>query len=120
MQFNTLLLHGKSVAHNAHGEILPPISQVSAFRYENMEELEKVFQHKRMGFAYTRIGNPTTGALEQKINELEGGVGAVCTSSGMAAISSTILAICKSGDEITLKSALAQSTHSRRKTSKST
>ena len=42
MQFNTLLLHGKSVAHNAHGEILPPISQVSAFQYESMEDLEKV------------------------------------------------------------------------------
>jgi len=106
MQFNTLLLHGKSVAHNAHGEILPPISQVSAFQYESMEELEKVFQHKRMGFAYTRIGNPTTGALEQKINELEGGAGAVCTSSGMAAISSTLLAICKSGDEIIVGSGL--------------
>ena len=106
MQFNTLLLHGKSVAHNAHGEILPPISQVSAFQYESMEDLEKVFQHKRMGFAYTRIGNPTTGALEQKLSELEGGVGAVCTSSGMAAISSTILAICKSGDEILVGSGL--------------
>ena len=106
MQFNTLLLHGKSVAHNAHGEILPPISQVSAFQYESMEDLEKVFQHKRMGFAYTRIGNPTTGALEQKLCELDGGVGAVCTSSGMAAISSTILAICKSGDEILVGSGL--------------
>lgn len=106
MQFNTLLLHGKSVANNAHGEILPPISQVSAFQYESMEELEKVFQHKKMGFAYTRIGNPTIGALEQKINELEGGVGAVCTSSGMAAISTTLLAICKSGDEIIAGSGL--------------
>jgi len=36
MQFNTLLLHGKSVVHNAHGEILPPISQVSAFQYESI------------------------------------------------------------------------------------
>ena len=106
MRFNTLLLHGKSAAHNAHGEILPPISQVSAFRYESMEELEKVFQHKRMGFAYTRIGNPTIGAQEQTLNELEGGAGAVCTGSGMAAISSTLLAICKSGDEIIVSSGL--------------
>lgn len=106
MQFNTLLLHGRSVAHNANGEIVPPISQVSAFQYESMEELEKVFQHKKMGFAYTRIGNPTIGALEQKINELEGGFGAICTSSGMAAISATLLAICESGDEILVGSGL--------------
>ena len=106
MKFNTLLLHGKAATHNANGETLPPISQVNAFRYESMEELEKVFRHKRAGFAYTRIGNPTIGALEQKLNELEGGIGAVCTGSGMAAISSTLLAICKSGDEILVGSGL--------------
>lgn len=100
MRFNTKLLHGKTISKNANGDILPPISQVSAFQYDSMEELEKVFQHKKMGFAYTRIGNPTIGALERKINELEGGIGAVCTSSGMAAISATLLTICKSGDEI--------------------
>ena len=98
--FNTKLLHGKTSKGYGQREMLPPISQVTAFQYESMEELEKVFSHKSMGYAYTRIGNPTIAAFEQKINELEGGAGAICTSSGMSAISTAILAICKSGDEI--------------------
>ena len=98
--FNTLLLHGRSIQHNANREILPPVSQVSAYEYESMEELEKVFSHKSMGYAYTRVGNPTVAAFEKRVNELEGGNGAVCCSSGMSAISSSLLAVCKSGDEI--------------------
>lgn len=100
MQFNTGLLHGKTSKGYASREILPPISQVSAFRYESMEELEKVFEHKSMGFAYTRIGNPTIAAFEKRISELEHGAGAVCTSSGMSAIASALLTVCESGDEI--------------------
>ena len=99
-RFNTKLLHGRTSGGYSQREILPPISQVSAFRYESMEELERVFEHKSMGYAYTRIGNPTISALETRISELEGGAGAVCTSSGMAAISAALLAICGSGDEI--------------------
>ena len=106
VHFNTKLLHGKASSGYAKGELLPPISQVSAFGYESMEELERVFQHKSMGYAYTRIGNPTLTALEQKINGLEGGVGAVCCSSGMAAISAALLAVCESGDEIIAGSGL--------------
>ncbi|MBO4265668.1 MAG: O-acetylhomoserine aminocarboxypropyltransferase/cysteine synthase [Lachnospiraceae bacterium] len=106
MLFNTKLLHGKSTQGFVSGQTLPPISQVSAFRYESMEELEKVFDHKKMGFAYTRIGNPTLAAFEQRISELEGGAGAVSCSSGMSAISSAILAICESGDEIIAGSGL--------------
>ncbi len=106
MHFNTKLLHGKSTQGFVSGQTLPPISQVSAFRYESMEELEKVFEHKKMGFAYTRIGNPTLGAFEQKISELEGGAGAISCSSGMSAISSAILSVCESGDEIIAGSGL--------------
>ena len=106
MRFNTRLLHGRSITSNPNGEILPPISQVSAFRYESMEDLEKVFRHKRMGFAYTRIGNPTIAAFEKKINELECGSGAVCCSSGMAALTASILAVCSAGDEVIAGSGL--------------
>ncbi|MCR4654613.1 MAG: PLP-dependent transferase, partial [Lachnospiraceae bacterium] len=106
MLFNTRLLHGKSTQGFEQGQTLPPISQVSAFRYESMEDLEKVFAHKKMGFAYTRLGNPTLGAFERRISELEGGTGAISCSSGMSAISSAILAICESGDEIIAGSGL--------------
>ncbi len=106
MFFNTRLLHGKSTQGFPSGQTLPPISQVNAFRYESMEDLEKVFDHKKMGYAYTRISNPTLGAFEQRISELEGGVGAISCSSGMSAIASAILAICESGDEIIAGSGL--------------
>ncbi len=99
-RFNTKLLHGKTSTGYVQRELLPPVSQVTAFQYESMEELEKVFHHKKMGYAYTRIGNPSVAALEQRINELEGGAGAICCSSGMSAISAALLAICSSGDEI--------------------
>ena len=105
-QFNTRLLHGRTATGYGQREILPPVSQVTAFRYESMEDLEQVFQHKRMGYAYTRIGNPTLSAFEQKLSELEGGAGAVCCSSGMSAISTALLAVCESGDEIIAGSGL--------------
>ena len=106
MGFNTSLLHGSGIIKNPGREILPPVSQVTAFRYDSMEELEKVFQHKSMGYAYSRIGNPTVAAFEQRLSTLEGGVAAICCSSGMAAISSALLAVCKSGDEIIAGSGL--------------
>lgn len=99
-RFNTKLLHGKTAHGYGQREILPPVSQVTAFQYESMEELEKVFAHKSMGYAYTRIGNPTLAAFEQKINEMEGGAGAICTSSGMSAITAALLTLCENGDEI--------------------
>lgn len=68
MRFNTGLLHGKTSGGYSEREILPPISQVSAFKYDSMEELERVFAHKSMGYAYTRIGNPTLTAFEQRMN----------------------------------------------------
>ena len=105
-KFNTGLLHGKTSKGYGQREILPPISQVSAFQYESMEELERVFAHKSMGYAYTRIGNPSIAAFEQKINELEGGMGAICCSSGMSAISAALLAVCENGDEIIAGSGL--------------
>ena len=98
--FNTKILHTAAAEGYGQREILPPISQVTAFEYESMEELEKVFAHKSMGYAYTRIGNPTLAAFEQKVNKLEGGAAAICCSSGMSAISAALLTVCESGDEI--------------------
>ena len=105
MQFNTELLHSKTT-ENPGREILPPVSQVSAFSYDNMEELESVFAHKSMGYAYTRIGNPTLSSFEQRVKGLEGGSSAICCSSGMAAITAAILAVCCCGDEIIAASGL--------------
>lgn len=100
MKFNTRLLHGKAVEPYPHGATLPPIVQANAFRYDSFETLERVFSHRAMGYAYSRIGNPTVAAFERRINELEGGAGAVATASGMAAISQTLLTFLSPGDEV--------------------
>ena len=93
MYFNTSLLHGKNTAQYADGATLVPVFQSNAFCCQTMEDLERVFSHKKPGFAYSRIGNPTVAAFEQRISELEGGIGAVATSSGMAAVSHTLLSL---------------------------
>lgn len=99
MKFNTHVLHTKK-AEEPYGSTLTPIYQVSAFSCESAEAHEQIFAHKTSGYSYTRIGNPTLNAFEQKINELEGGRGAVSTSSGMSAVSLALLNILSSGDEI--------------------
>ena len=100
MNFNTCLLHETNAEQYPDGATLVPVSQSNAFRYETIEDLERVFSHKKAGYAYTRIGNPTVAAFEQKISRLEGGIGAVAMSSGMAAISHTLLNLLTPGDEI--------------------
>lgn len=100
MGFNTEALHKGVVKDQSFGATITPIYQVSAFSYENMEALEKVFNGKSAGFAYTRIGNPTVASFEQRINALEHGNGAVATASGMAAISQGLLNFLSAGDEI--------------------
>ena len=106
MEFSTKVLHGRSVRRPCDGATLPPISQVSAFAYETAEELEKVFTNKTPGFAYTRIGNPTVDAFEKRICELEGGLTATACSSGMAAITATLMNLLQSGDEVIAGSGL--------------
>lgn len=100
MGFNTDGLHKGVVREKGFGATITPIYQVSAFSYEDMESLEKVFGGKSSGFAYTRIGNPTVASFEQRINALEHGNGAVATSSGMSAITQALLNCLSAGDEI--------------------
>ena len=75
MKFQTRLLHGKSVQSYEAGATVPAISQCNAYSYESSEQLEKVFQNRAPGFAYSRIANPTVDAFERRVNELEGGIG---------------------------------------------
>ena len=106
MKFNTSLLHGISSTNDYRGATLPPVYQVSAFACDSAEQLEKVFNNKAAGFSYTRVGNPTVGAFETRIAALEGGIGAVACSSGMAAITAVLLNILKSGDEVIVSTGL--------------
>ena len=100
MNFNTTLLHKDFGSDRCSGATLTPIYQVSAFSQESAEKLEAVFNNRAPGFAYTRIGNPTTDSFERRIASLEKGIGAVACSSGMAAVTLSLLNILQAGDEV--------------------
>ena len=99
MKFNTSLLHGATV-DDKYGATQMPIYQVSAFSHDSAETLEKVFSNRTPGFSYSRIGNPTVDAFEKRIAALEGGIGAVACSSGMAAVTMALMNILQAGDEV--------------------
>lgn len=106
MGFQTKLLHGSFGSPYQDGATLPPISQVNAFTYSSSEKLARVFENKAPGYAYTRISNPTISALEQRVAELEGGIGAISCSSGMSAVTLALLNVLQAGDEVIASSGL--------------
>lgn len=75
-----------------------PLYQATTYHYDNAQSLADLFDLKREGYFYTRLANPTVSALEEKVAQLEGGIGAVATSAGQGASLITILTICRSGD----------------------
>ena len=77
-----------------------PIYQSTTFKYDNTEEMADLFDLKKDGYFYTRLANPTNDAVARKIAALEGGVGAVLTSSGQAANFYAVFNICEAGDHI--------------------
>lgn len=76
----------------------PPIIQSTTFKYDNSDEMAKLFDLEKEGYFYTRLQNPTNDFVAKKIAQLEGGVGAMLTSSGQAANFYAVFNICQSGD----------------------
>ena len=83
-----------------------PIVQSTTFKYDDIEQVNRVMTLQEFGFKYTRTGNPTVAGFEQKLNQLEGGVGAVATASGQAANLLAITNICRAGDHVVSASTL--------------
>jgi len=111
LRFDSLLVHGGLEAGPA-GATAVPIVQSSSFAYQSAEDLEDVFRGRAAGQVYTRLGNPTTEALERRLAILEGGGAAIATASGMAAITTAVLTILRAGDEILSSSSLFGGTFS--------
>lgn len=97
--FGTISIHGGS-CKNPYGTLAVPIFQTSTFVFDSAEQGGKRFALEEPGYIYSRLGNPTTTVLEDKIAQLEHGEAAVATSSGMGAISSVMWTILKAGDHI--------------------
>jgi len=110
--FTTTILHSDRLSKPEHGALHKPIHTSVTFGYDEVEDLVEVFQNRKKGYAYSRQGNPTTTALETKITSMENGLATVTFSTGMAAITATILSLMKSGDHILASSFLFGNTRS--------
>lgn len=102
---DTNCIHAGYEPGNGESRVLP-IVQSTTFKYDSAETLGELFDLKTDGFFYTRLGNPTIDAVEKKIAALEGGVGALLTSSGQAASMISVLNICHAGDHAVCSSAI--------------
>lgn len=111
LRFDSLLVHG-GLEPGPAGATAVPVVQSSSFAYGTAEALEDVFRGRAVGQVYTRIGNPTTEALEKRLALLEGGGAAIATASGMSAITTAVLTIVRAGDEILSSSSLFGGTFS--------
>ena len=110
-KFATNALHaGHDVTKNA-GTRAVPIYQTSSYVFNNADHAANLFGLAEAGFIYTRLNNPTNDVLEQRLAALEGGIGAVVTASGAAAISTTFLTLLKAGDHIVASNSLYGGTY---------
>ncbi|HPJ03830.1 MAG TPA: PLP-dependent transferase, partial [Candidatus Limiplasma sp.] len=99
MRDETKCLHSGYTPKNTEPRVMP-IVQSTTYVYDSTDAIGAVFDEPTKGLIYSRFANPTVMAVEQKIAELEGGVGAMCTSSGQAANLLAILNLCAAGDSL--------------------
>ncbi|WP_022685692.1 O-acetylhomoserine aminocarboxypropyltransferase/cysteine synthase family protein [Sphingomonas phyllosphaerae] len=96
----TLALHAGWRADPATGAVVPPIYQTTSYQFRDAAHAADLFALRELGNIYTRLGNPTTDVLEQRIAALEGGVAAVAVASGQAASTYAIQNLARAGDNI--------------------
>ncbi len=110
--FTTAILHSDRDAPVEHGSLHKPLHLSVAYGYRDARDLAAVFQGRAQGFAYGRQGNPTTAALEQKVNRMEDGVATACFGTGMAAIGAIMVSLLRAGDHIVSSAFLFGNTNS--------
>jgi methionine-gamma-lyase len=98
--FNSTVVHAGFDPKEHHGAVSMPIYQSSTFAFPSAEEGAARFAGDSSGLIYTRLGNPTNQALEKCVAALEGGCGAIGTATGMAAVSTVLLALLRQGDHM--------------------
>jgi O-acetylhomoserine (thiol)-lyase len=104
--FETLSLHAGQHPDSVTGARAVPIYQTTSYVFQDSDHAAALFNLERAGHIYTRISNPTTAVLEERLAALEGGVGAICTASGMAALHLAIATLLSAGDHIVASSSL--------------
>lgn len=106
MNLETIAVQGAHKAKDNRHCIPVPIYQTTAFDFDSVQYASDLFDLKQAGDIYTRISNPTTQVLEERISMMEGGVGALALSSGQAASMIAVLNIAKAGDDVVASSTL--------------
>lgn len=109
--FDTNALHAGYAPDPVTGSRAVPLYQTTAYQFNSAEHAANLFGLKEFGNIYTRLMNPTTDVLEQRVAALEGGVAALATASGQAAISLALLTLAKAGDEIVSTTSLYGGTY---------
>jgi O-acetylhomoserine (thiol)-lyase len=104
--FDTLSLHAGYHPDPVHGARAVPIYQTTSYVFEDSDQAAALFNLERPGYIYSRIANPTVAVLEERLAALEGGVGAVCTASGMAAMHLAIATLLGAGEHIVASASL--------------
>lgn len=110
-KFETLQLHGGQNPDPTTHAVAVPIYQTSSYVFDSSEHAQRLFGLEEPGNIYTRIMNPTTNVLEERMALLEGGIGALAFASGSAAITATILNLAGTGDELVAASTLYGGTY---------
>ena len=107
----TLALHAGHNTSETGGTRAVPIYQTTSYVFDNTDHAANLFSLAEPGYIYTRINNPTADILEQRLASLEGGIAAVATSSGSAALATTLLTLLKTGDHIVASNSLYGGTY---------
>lgn len=110
-KFATNALHAGHDVTKHNGTRAVPIYQTTSYVFNNSEHAANLFGLAEAGFIYTRLNNPTNDILEQRLAALEGGIGAVVTASGTAAIATSLLVLLKTGDHIVASNSLYGGTY---------
>ena len=111
LSYNTLALHAGYQPDPTTGARAVPLYQTTSYQFRDSDHAAALFALQETGNIYTRIMNPTNGVFEERLTALEGGIGAIATSSGQAAELIATLALCNAGDEIISTSALYGGTY---------
>jgi methionine-gamma-lyase len=111
MGFATKSIHGGFPDRKAAGALTEPICQTATFSFESAEQGGRIFSGEEEGYLYTRVGNPTTAQLEEKIAILEGAEASLALASGMGAITAALWTILKAGDHIVSSRTVYGCTH---------
>jgi O-acetylhomoserine (thiol)-lyase len=109
--FDTLALHAGAAPDPATGARAVPIHLTTSFVFESSEHAASLFNMERAGHIYSRISNPTNAVLEQRVAALEGGIGAISTASGQAALHLSIATLTGAGSHIVASTALYGGSH---------